>query len=134
MAVLTADLQFVDANDQFLAEAGRELQELIGHNIFEVFPKMPADLGDTERTVLEEAFDTGRRAYLALARYDLEDPVQAGAFVETYWSAVAQPIRGLDGQVEMYELSLRNMTPVIAEFKAMQARHEASSSEGELPT
>jgi PAS domain S-box-containing protein len=129
MAVLTADLQFVDVNDQFLAEAGRELEELIGHNIFEVFPKMPAELGDTERTVLEEAFDTGRQAYLALARYDVEDPSQPGAFVETYWSAVAQPVRGLDGQVEMYELSLRNMTPVISEFKAMLTRHGLSSDE-----
>jgi PAS domain-containing protein len=131
MAVLTADLQFADVNDQFLAEAGRQLEELIGHNIFEVFPKMPAELGDTERTVLEEAFDTGRRAYLALARYDIEDPAHPGAYVESYWSAVAQPIRGLDGQVEMYELSLRNMTPVIAEFEAMRARHQRPESESQ---
>jgi PAS domain S-box-containing protein len=125
MAVLTADLQFVDVNDQFLLEAGRQLEELIGHNIFEMFPKMPEDLGNTERTVLEEAFDTGRRAYLPLARYDVEDPAHPGAFVESYWSAVAQPIRGLDGHVEMYELSLRNVTPVIAQFKAMRTRHES---------
>jgi len=129
MAVLTADLQFADVNEQFLAEAGRQLEELIGHNIFEIFPKMPADLGSTERTVLEEAFDTGRRAYLPLARYDVEDPAQPGAFTETYWSAVAQPIRGLDGHVEMYELSLRNLTPVIAEFRAMQTRHKSSGDE-----
>jgi hypothetical protein len=31
MAVLTADLRFVDVNDQFLAEAGRQVEELIGH-------------------------------------------------------------------------------------------------------
>jgi PAS domain S-box-containing protein len=129
MALLTADLHFVDVNDQFLAEAGRQLDELIGHNIFEVFPKMPPDLGATERTVLEEAFDTGRRAYLPLTRYDVEDPAHPGAFVESYWSAVAQPIRGLDGQVEIYELSLRNLTPVIAEFRAMRARHEPSEDE-----
>lgn len=122
MAVLSADLYFVDVNDQFLAEAGRSLEELIGHNVFEMFPKMPRDLGDTERTVLEEAFDTGRRAHLSLARYDLEDPERPGEFVETYWSSVVQPIRGHDGQVEVYELSLRNLTPVIAQFRAMHAR------------
>jgi PAS domain-containing protein len=47
MAVLCADLFFVDVNDQFLAEAGRPLEELIGHNFFMIFPKMPAVLGDT---------------------------------------------------------------------------------------
>ena len=78
MAVLTADLYFVDVNDQFLAEAGRSLDELIGRSVFEMFPKMPSDLGDTERTVLEEAFDTGRRAHVALARYDVEDPAHPG--------------------------------------------------------
>jgi hypothetical protein len=32
-----------------------------------------ADLGDTERMLLEEAFDTGRRAQVTLGRYDAED-------------------------------------------------------------
>jgi hypothetical protein len=71
--VLTADLFFVDVNDHLLAEAGRPLEDLIGHSFFEIFPKMPADLGDTERMLLEEAFDTGRRAQVTLGRYDAED-------------------------------------------------------------
>ena len=101
MAVHTVDLFFVDVNDQFLAEAGRPLEDLIGHNFFEVFPKMPTDLGDTERTVLEEAFDTGRTAQVTLGRYDVEDPAYPGTFIKHYWSSVVQPIRGLDGQLEI---------------------------------
>jgi PAS domain-containing protein len=85
MAVLTADLFFLDVNDQFLAEAGRPVEELIGHSFFEVFPKMPADLGDTEQMVLEEAFDTGRRAQVTLGRYDVEDPACPGTFFNHYW-------------------------------------------------
>jgi PAS domain-containing protein len=129
MAVLTADLFFVDVNDQFLAEAGRPLEELVGHNFFEVFPKMPADLGDTERIVLEEAFDTGRRAQVTLGRYDVEDPAHAGTFSKHYWSSVVQPVRGLDGRVEVYELSVRNLTPVIAQYKAMWAERESAAAQ-----
>ncbi len=129
MAVLNADLFFVDVNDQFLAEAGRPLEELVGHNIFEKLPKMPADLRDTERTVLEEALDTGRTAHRALARYDVEDPAHPGAFVEHYWSCVALPIRGLDGHVQAYELSVRNLTPVISQYQAMRAGKELSAAQ-----
>lgn len=102
MAVLSADLFFVDVNDQFLAEAGRPLEELNGHNFFEIFPKMPGDLGDTERMVLEEAADTGRRAQVTLGRYDVEDPADPGTFLRHYWSSVVQPVRGQDGHVEVY--------------------------------
>lgn len=132
MAVLTADLFFVDVNDQFLAEAGRPLEELIGHNFFEIFPKMPADLADTERMVLEEAFDTGRTAQVTLGRYDVEDPAHAGTFIKHYLSSVVQPVRGLDGRVEVYELSVRNLTPVIAQYKARWAGRESLAEEEAL--
>jgi PAS domain S-box-containing protein len=125
MALLTADLFFVDVNDQFLAEAGRQLEELIGHNFFEIFPKMPVDLGQTERMVLEQAFDTGRRAQVTLGRYDVEDPACPGTFIKHYWSSVVQPIRGPDGRVEVYELSVRNVTPVIAEYLERWAWRES---------
>ena len=39
MVLLTADLEIVDANEEFLEETGRNLDDLIGHNIFEEFPK-----------------------------------------------------------------------------------------------
>lgn len=129
MAVLTADLFFVDVNDQFLAEAGRQLEELIGHNFFEIFPKMPTELADTEQMVLEEAFDTGRRAQVNLGRYDVEDPASPGTFITHYWSSVVQPIRGHDGRVEVYELSVRNLTPVIAEYNARWASRESPAAE-----
>ncbi len=93
---------------------------------------MPADLGDTERMVLEEAFDTGRRAQVTLGRYDVEDKACPGTFLRHYWSSVVQPVRGLDGQVEVYELSVRNLTPVIAQYEVRRARQE-SPAEKEAP-
>ena len=45
MALLTPNLEFIDANDEFLAVIGHPLEDLIGHNAFEVMPKMPEDPG-----------------------------------------------------------------------------------------
>ena len=45
MALLTADFEFIDANDAFLAAIGHRLEDLIGRNAFEVVPKMPEDPG-----------------------------------------------------------------------------------------
>jgi PAS domain-containing protein len=130
MAVLSADLYLVDVNDQFVAYARRPLEDLVGHNVYEIFPKLPIDMGGAGRDVLEEAFDSGRAAQAPLVRYDMEDPAHPGVFDERYWSVAARPIRGLDGQVEMYELSARDLTPVIEEFKAMQSEQEGNGLEG----
>jgi hypothetical protein len=93
---------------------------------------MPADLGDRERMVLEEAFDTGRRAQVTLGRYDVEDKACPGTFLKHYWSSVVQPVRGLDGQVEVYELRVRNLTPVISQYEVRWARRESPAEEEAL--
>jgi len=124
MALLTPDLTVIDINDEFQANVGLPLEEIIGHNIFEVTPKVPEDSGgDPTWTPLEEAMTSGRRESAKLMRYDVEDPDHPGVFVERYWAAVAQPIPGADGQVEVIELSAQDVTPIISQFQAMQA-HE----------
>ena len=140
MALLTPDLEFIDANEEFLAQTGRELEELIGHNVFAVLPKMPADSGGKPMwTTLEQAQASGRHASMSLTRYDLEDPASPGVFQERYWSTLVTPLRGLDGRVEVLEFSAREITPVIAEFKKLEEReHETpaaslSAGAGENP-
>jgi PAS domain-containing protein len=128
MALLTPDLKIIDINDEFQAYAGRPLDEVIGRNIFEVTPKMPEDAGGYPKwTPLEAAMTSGRREAAKLIRYDIEDPGHPGVFMERYWAAVAQPILGPHGQVEVIELSARDITPVIAQFLAMQAEESGLS-------
>jgi PAS domain-containing protein len=122
MALLTPDLAFIDANDEFLEETRRTLAELVGHNFFEEFPRMHPGTG--ERNVLEEAIASGRRAVHLLARYDIDEPGHPGVRRERYWSASVQPIRGSDGQVQAIELSARNVTEVVSECKAMLAEEK----------
>jgi PAS domain-containing protein len=122
MLLLTADLVIVDANDEFLSAVGRPLDDLLGHHIFDKFPKMPQDPGGEPKwTALEQASASGEREVRELARYDIEDPGRPGVYEERYWSAVVTPIHGLDGQIEVLELSLRELTPVITQFRALRA-------------
>ena len=125
MALLTPDLEIIDVNDEFQANLGRPLDELIGRNVFEVAPKMPEDAGGQPTwTPVEAAMTSGKLEANQLFRYDVEDPDHPGVFIERYWSAVAEPIRGSDGQVEFIEVSARDVTPIISQFRAMQAGDE----------
>jgi hypothetical protein len=123
MALLTADLVLVDVNDEFLE--GRSAEDVIGHNFFEVFPKVPEDFGGHPVwTALEAAFTTGRREVDELFRYDIEVPGHPGEFQEHYWSAVVMPIRDRDGKIDVLELSVREVTSIVARVRAMDAEPE----------
>lgn len=124
MALVTADFVLIDANDEFLLAAGHSLDEMAGHNVFEMLPKMHDDSGVPRWTALEEAVTTGHREAYDLTRYDIEDPARPGVFEERYWSTVVVPIRGASGQVEVLEFSAREVTPIIMQFRAMQAGEE----------
>lgn len=125
MVLLTADLEIVDANEEFLGECGRELEDVIGHNIFEEFPRMPDQSSACPAwSAVEAAMTSGHREHNLLFRHDLEDPDHPGVFVEHYWSSVAQPIRDREGHVDMIEFSLRDVTPIIHEYLVLQSATE----------
>jgi PAS domain S-box-containing protein len=121
MALLTANFEFIDANDAFLAAIGHSLEDLIGHNAFEVVPKMPEDPGGNPKwTALEEALTSRRREVHQLHRYDIEDPAHPGVFEERYWSSIVTPVLGRGGKVEVLELSAREVTPIISQYRSLQ--------------
>jgi PAS domain S-box-containing protein len=123
MALLTPNFEFIDANDEFLAAIGHPLEDLIGRNVFEVMPKMPEDPGGNPKwTALEAALTTRRREVYKLERYDIEDPARPGVFEERYWSSIVTPVLGLGGEVEVLELSAREVTPIIGQFQSLQGR------------
>ena len=114
MVLLSADLVILDANDEFLSAVGRKLEDVISRNFYDEFPKLPEEPGGRPKwTALDEAMTSGRRQCDQLIRYDLEDPDHPGVFVEHWITTVAQPIRGCDGHVQVIELSVRDITPII---------------------
>jgi PAS domain S-box-containing protein len=119
MALLTRDFEFIDANDEFLAAIGHKLEDVVGRNAFEVLPKMPETPGEPKWTALEQAITTRHREVFDLQRYDIEDPEHPGVFEERYWSSTVTPILGLGGEIDVLELSARELTPVISKFQAL---------------
>jgi PAS domain S-box-containing protein len=125
MALLTADLVILDVNDVFLARGGRSLEELVGRNFYDEFPKLPEGTSGSPRwTALDEAVTSGRRQCDQLLRYDLEDQDHPGVFVEHWFTVLAQPIRGSDGHVQVIELSVRDITPVVDQYRALCREEE----------
>jgi hypothetical protein len=39
---------------------------------------------------------------------------------ERYWSSIVVPVHGLGGEVDLLELSAREVTPIIDQFKKLQ--------------
>ena len=121
MALLSADLAFIDVNHEFIEQSGRQLEELIGRHFREVFPRKTEDaVSDLRWDALEAAMTSGRREGDHLIRYDVEN-LKTGVFEERYFTSKVQPIRGGDGKVEVYELSILEVTPIVLEIRALLA-------------
>jgi hypothetical protein len=68
---------------------------------------------------------SGRRHCDLVFKYDIEVPGLPGVYRERYWCAVVQPVYGADDELEVIELSVRNITPIVSQVQVMQADQDA---------
>ncbi|MFF3346534.1 PP2C family protein-serine/threonine phosphatase [Streptomyces sp. NPDC002779] len=120
VALLTPDLVYVDANEDFLRLAGRTREQMLGRYIFDVFPENPnepaaAGMRET-RESMQRVVATGERDTMALLRYDIEDPQRPGHWQEHYWSPVNAPVLDADGQVVLLVHRVEEVTDLIRAF------------------
>src|SRR3954466_15748117 len=117
VALLTPDLVYADANEEFLRVSGRRRLDVIGRYLFDVFPDNPDDPGATGMRNLEASLrrvlTTGERDAMALQRYDLEDPDRPGAWETRYWSPVNAPVSGPGGKVVLLVHRVEEVTELI---------------------
>ncbi len=117
VALLTPELVYVDANEEFLRLTGRKRQDLVGRHLFDVFPDNPNDPTATGMRNLEASLRrvlaTGERDTMALQRYDVECPDRPGEWEERYWSPVNAPVLGPDGQVLVLVHRVEEVTELI---------------------
>ncbi|MFG2550622.1 PP2C family protein-serine/threonine phosphatase [Streptomyces sp. NPDC048581] len=103
VALLTPELVYADANEDFQRLSGRTREQLVGRYIFDVFPENPNDPAATGmrdvRASMLRVVATGERDTMALQRYDVEDPLHPGHWEERYWSPINAPVLGPDGKV-----------------------------------
>lgn len=117
VALLTPELRYADANEDFRRLSGRTRAQLVGRYIFDVFPDNPDDPAATGmrdvRASMLRVVATGERDSMALQRYDVEDPLHPGHWEERYWSPINAPVRGPDGQVAFVLHRVEEVTELI---------------------
>ncbi|MDO0916908.1 SpoIIE family protein phosphatase [Streptomyces sp. DT2A-34] len=117
VALLTPELVYADANEDFQRLSGRTRAQLVGRYIFDVFPDNPHDPAATGmrdvRASMLRVVATGERDTMALQRYDVEDPMRPGHWEERYWSPVNAPVFGPDGRVALIVHRVEEVTELI---------------------
>ncbi|SEO15562.1 SpoIIE family protein phosphatase [Actinacidiphila rubida] len=117
LAVIGPDMVYMDVNPAYEHMAGRSCVDLIGRNVFELYPDNPRDAeADGSRNVaasIRRVLDTGERDTMGLQRYDVERADLPGVYEERYWSIVNLPVRGPDGEVEYVVHRVEEVTDFI---------------------
>lgn len=103
--VLDPFLNFVDANDAYLASTNTRFEDLIGRGLFDAFPGgddnvEPIHVRQLRRS-LERVLATGKTDFIALIHYPMAEETADGiVYVDRYWSATHSPILDESGKVE----------------------------------
>ena len=111
LMVLDRNLCFVTASDMYLATVGRSLEELVGRNLFEVFPE-----SEERRRPLE---DSMRRALRgegnAIERlpYAIPDPEDHSRMKESWWRCRHNPLINPDGSIDHLVQITENITDLV---------------------
>ncbi|MFI6601493.1 ATP-binding protein [Nonomuraea sp. NPDC050536] len=124
-AVVLPDLTFAAVNRAYEKVSGRSRDELVGKNMFEMFPAGPSGRGagellaSLERVLLEQEADV-----MALQRYDVEVPGSPGVFEERYWSVINAPLVGPDGEVRLIIHRAEEATAFIQQLRKTRSAPE----------
>ncbi|UXY16294.1 response regulator [Chitiniphilus purpureus] len=128
--LLDADFNFVDVSAGYCAVTQRSRQELLGRNLFEMFP---ADPGSTDsdhieilRNSFQRVFDTGLPDTLPLIRYAIARLDASGrrVFEDAYWSASHYPVADQAGKVCFVLQHTQDVTEIQALRRALNAARQ----------
>lgn len=102
--VVAPDFTIVAANDAYLTATLRRREEILGRNVFDVFPDNPED-PETRcvaalKASLQRVLDTRAADTMPVQKYDIQRPPErGGGFEPRYWSPVNSPVVDEDGNV-----------------------------------
>ncbi len=101
--LLTPDLVIAAANPEYLATTMTLEAEIVGCEMFDVFPDNPsvpdADSVSNLRASLLRVIDEARPDRMSRQRYDVRDP--DGVFVERWWDPINTPVFDEDGRLAL---------------------------------
>jgi PAS domain S-box-containing protein len=123
--VLTPDLKIVAASNAYLEATITKREDLIGRDLFEVFPDNPDDLAATGVSNLRASLDRVRQRgvsdTMAIQKYDIRRP--DGVFEKRYWSPLNSPVFGIGGRIEYLIHRVEDVTEFVR-----QKSHPAGDS------
>ena len=102
--VLTPDLTIVAVSDAYAAATMTKREEILGRQLFDVFPDNPDDPNATGtenlRASLDRVLKRKRPDAMAVQKYDIRKPEsEGGGFEERHWSPVNSPVFRPDGKI-----------------------------------
>lgn len=111
--VLDRDLNYVAVNTAYEQAVLRSREEMIGRNIFELFPN-EGEEGVRLRESFQRVLATGQSDTLAHIAYDIPSPERGEGAMETrYWTAVHTALPGSDGKVAYVIQNTVDVTEVV---------------------
>jgi Stage II sporulation protein E (SpoIIE)/PAS fold len=129
VALLTPQLTYADANEEFLRRTGRTREQVIGRYLSDDFADNPDDSTVTFirniQASLWRVAETGKPDAMELQRYDVEDPGRPGVREERYWSLVNAPVFGPDGRVALLLHRVEEVTELIRAREVALSLQEA---------
>jgi serine phosphatase RsbU (regulator of sigma subunit)/anti-sigma regulatory factor (Ser/Thr protein kinase) len=102
--VLTPQLIIVAVSDAYLRATMTRREDIIGRELFEIFPDNPDDPAATGvsnlRASLERVLRSRKGDGMVLQKYDIRRPAeQGGGFEERYWSPYNSPVIDATGEI-----------------------------------
>ena len=102
--VLTPELNIADASEAYLRATMTRREDVVGHNLYDVFPDNPDSSdhsGSRELAAsLQRVLRDREPDFLPVQRYDIRRPANAGGGFEVrYWSPCNLPILHSDGRL-----------------------------------
>jgi len=96
IAILSPQLLILTASDQYLRETETIRENIVGRNVFDVFPDNP----DTPEAMgvfnlnasLQSVLHNKQPHKMAIQRYDVPHPIVAGKFITRYWEPLNTPV------------------------------------------
>ena len=116
--VLNPLLKIVAVTDAYCHATQTKREDILGHDLFKIFPDNPADPRATgERNLrdsLARVLKTKATDVMAVQKYDIRTPGETGiVFEERWWSPVNSPLLGPDGEVAFIVHRVEDVTKFV---------------------
>src|SRR5262245_36438513 len=117
---LTPDLRIVAVSDAYLRATMTKRRDILGRDLFDVFPDNPADPNATGtrnlRASLLRVIEHRTQDVMPIQKYDIRRPeAEGGGFEERHWSPINTPVFDENGDLQYIIHRVEDVTPLVRE-------------------